>query len=102
MNASALVSVFKSGVRLLAYSGCFCLVWTVAGAQAPAASSDYTAGLPSAQRIESEIKGTDPTDTLARQIAVFEYLQFYVGNIKYARTVRGQFADRTRPASRGS
>jgi hypothetical protein len=58
-------------------------------ARAPAASSDYTKDLPSVERVEAEIKGSDPTDTLARQVAVFTYLVSYIDRIKYNRTVRG-------------
>ncbi len=60
-------------------------------ARAPAASSDYTNDLPSVERVKAEIKGSDPMDTLARQVAVFTYLQSYIDRIKYNRTVRGDF-----------
>jgi len=55
------------------------------------ASSDYTNDLPSVERVKAEIKGSDATDTLARQVAVFTYLVSYVDRIKYNRTVRGEF-----------
>jgi hypothetical protein len=58
---------------------------------AQATSSDYTNDLPSIERVKAEIKGSDPTDTLARQVAVFTYLQAYVERIKYNRTVRGPY-----------
>ncbi len=58
---------------------------------AQAANSDYTVDLPSVDRVKAEIKGSDPTDTLARQVAVFTYLQSYVDRIKYNRTVRGPY-----------
>lgn len=54
-------------------------------------TSDYTKDLPSVQRVENEIKGTDPNDSLARQVAVFEYLQIYIQRIKEARDYRGPF-----------
>jgi len=54
-------------------------------------SSDYTKDLPSVQRVESEIKGTDPNDSLARQVAVLQYLQIYIQRIKEARDYRGPF-----------
>jgi len=57
----------------------------------PAASSDYTNDLPSVGRVKTEIKGSDATDTLARQVAVFTYLVSYIDRIKYNRTVRGDF-----------
>jgi hypothetical protein len=53
-----------------------------------AAGADYTNDLPSVERVRAEIKGSDPTDTLARQVAVFTYLQAYIDRIKYNRTVR--------------
>ena len=55
------------------------------------ASSDYTNDLPSVERVKAEIKGSDPTDTLARQVAIFTYLQTYIDRIKYNRTVRGDY-----------
>src|SRR6266851_4518438 len=57
----------------------------------PAASSDYTNDLPSVERVKAEIKGSDPTDALARQVAVFTYLVSYIDRIKYNRTVDGAF-----------
>src|SRR5437899_1407897 len=60
-------------------------------AKAQAASSDYTNDLPSVERVKAEIRGSDPTDTLARQVAVFTYLVSYIDRIKYNRTVRGDF-----------
>ena len=58
---------------------------------AQAASSDYTVDLPSVDRVKAEIKGSDPTDTLARQVAVFTYLSAYIQRIKYNRTVTGPY-----------
>lgn len=55
------------------------------------AGADYTNDLPSVERVKAEIKGSDATDTLARQVAVFTYLQAYIDRIKYNRTVRGEF-----------
>jgi hypothetical protein len=60
-------------------------------AKAQPASSDYTNDLPSVERVKAEIKGSDPTDTLARQVAVFTYLVSYIDRIKYNRTVTGNF-----------
>ena len=59
---------------------------------APPASGDYTKDLPSVRRIESELKGSDPTDTLARQAAIFDYLQQYTQRIKEARGYRGPYS----------
>lgn len=60
-------------------------------ATSQSASSDYTNDLPSVERVKAEIKGSDTTDTLARQVAVFTYLVSYIDRIKYNRTVRGDF-----------
>jgi hypothetical protein len=60
-------------------------------AKVQTASSDYTNDLPSVERVKAEIMGPDPTDTLARQVAVFTYLVSYIDRIKYNRTVRGNF-----------
>ena len=60
-------------------------------ATAQAASSDYTNDLPSVERVKAEIKGSDPTDSLARQVAVFTYLVSYIDRIKYNRIVSGDY-----------
>jgi len=61
------------------------------GGTTSAAPSDYTNDLPSVERVKAEIKGSDPTDALARQVAVFTYLVSYIDRIKYNRTVDGPF-----------
>lgn len=92
MNASApFASVFALRVRLLACAAVLWLGCAATFAQAPSASSDYTKDLPSVERVESQIKGTDATDTVARQVAVFEYLQTYIQRIKEARDYRGSY-----------
>jgi hypothetical protein len=58
---------------------------------AQAVSSDYTTDLPSVDRVKAEIKGSDPTDSLARQVAVFTYLQAYIDRIKYNRSYSGPY-----------
>jgi hypothetical protein len=58
---------------------------------AQTATADYTSDLPSVERVKAEIKGSDPTDTLARQVAVFTYLQAYVERIKYNRSISGPY-----------
>ena len=45
-----------------------------ANALAQANNTSYTSDMPSVERVKAEIKGSDPTDTLARQVAVFTYL----------------------------
>lgn len=62
-----------------------CLVGAPVLAQGPPASGDYTTAMPSVQRVENEIKGSDPTDSLARQVAIFHYLNSYMEQIKYNR-----------------
>ncbi|WP_188757786.1 hypothetical protein [Edaphobacter acidisoli] len=49
------------------------------------------ADMPSVERVQAEIKGSDPVDTLARQVAVFNVLVQYVNRIKTSRSVRGPF-----------
>ncbi len=58
---------------------------------AQAAGSDYTASLPSVQQVETQLQGTDPIDTAARQVAVFEYLQVYIQRIRDARQYNGPY-----------
>ncbi|HEY5404789.1 MAG TPA: hypothetical protein VIK24_18085 [Pyrinomonadaceae bacterium] len=68
-----------------------CLLCSSILVLAQATSSDYTNDLPSVERVKAEIKGSDPTDTLARQVAVFTYLQTYIDRIKSNRSQRGSF-----------
>src|SRR5882757_582683 len=65
------------------------LLSSPAFAQAP--GTDYTVDLPSVERVKAEIKGSDPTDSLARQVAVFTYLYTYVDRIKLNRDYRGPY-----------
>ena len=69
----------------------FAMICGVALAQAPPASGDYTAALPSVEKVKAQLKGTDPTDTIARQVAVFTYLQTYITRIRDARKYNGPF-----------
>jgi hypothetical protein len=66
-----------------------CLLSSGLLAQAP--NLNYTVDMPSVDRIKAEIKGSDPTDTLARQTAVFTYIQQWIQRIKTNRTVRGPY-----------
>ncbi len=79
MNVSALHSRFTFFAILL------CLF------AAKAYPQGNLSDMPSIERIKAEIKGSDPTDTQARQLAVCTYLVSYVDRIKYNRTVRGPF-----------
>jgi hypothetical protein len=67
------------------------MVCGVVLAQAPPASGDYTAALPSVEKVKAQLKGTDATDTVARQVAVFTYLQTYITRIRDARKYNGPF-----------
>ena len=80
---------FAQRIRFVVFVAFLGLTFGFAFAQAT--GSDYTTDLPSVARVEAEINGKDPTDTLARQVAVFTYLQSYIDRTKYARTVRGPY-----------
>ena len=58
---------------------------------AQANNVNYTADYPSVDRVKAEIKGKDPTDTLARQMAVFTYLSTQIKRIKENRDYKGTF-----------
>src|SRR5258707_9745591 len=66
-----------------------CILCTCALAQPP--GPNYTADMPSVDRVKAEIKGSDSTDTLARQVAVFTYLYTYVDRIKLNRDYGGPY-----------
>ena len=51
----------------------------------------YLADMPAVDRVKAQIQGTDATDTAARQVAVFTYLQQYIQRMKNNRTVRGPY-----------
>ena len=91
MNASAPFT-FVLRARLFAGAAVLSLCWASVFGQAAPASGDYTTALPSVQRVETAIQGTDPTDTAARQVAVLEYLQVYIQRIKSARDYRGPYS----------
>ncbi len=93
MNTWASIS-FGSWLRIctVACAGGLGVVCPVGMAQAPAASGDYTTALPSVAKVEAQIQGTDATDTAARQVAVFEYLQVYIQRIKETRDYRGPYS----------
>ena len=52
----------------------------------------YLADMPSIDRVKAAIQGKDPTDTAARQVAVFTYLQEYIKRINYNKNPRGTFS----------
>src|SRR6202158_2177328 len=75
--------------RRIMAAALLCILCTGALAQPP--GPNYTADMPSVDRVKAEIKGSDLTDTLARQVAVFTYLSAYIQRIKYNRTVSGPY-----------
>lgn len=77
--------------QMIVLAALLCLLCSSIPVLAQATSSDYTNDLPSVERVKAEIKGSDPTDTLARQVAVFTYLQTYIDRIKSNRSQRGSF-----------
>jgi hypothetical protein len=90
MNAFASFSAPSSLRRRCRYLvTLLCLSCSQFFAQAP--NTNYTADMPSVDRVKAEIKGSDPTDTLARQCAVFTYLQAYIQRIKSARSYSGPY-----------
>src|ERR1700758_3672901 len=91
MIASAPTETTQSSLhrKLIFFAALLCLTCSVVLAQTP--SHDYTNDLPTVERVKAEIKGSDPTDTLARQVAVFTYLYTYVDRIKLNRDYRGPY-----------
>src|SRR4029434_9078864 len=65
-KARGMGEVFRAHVILLYALLCLLCSSVLVLAQTP--SSDYTNDLPSVERVKAEIKGSDPTDTLARQL----------------------------------
>jgi hypothetical protein len=53
--------------------------------------ANYTDDMPSVAKVESVIQGTDPIDTAARQVTVFDYLVTYIDRVHTNRDVRGPF-----------
>jgi len=51
----------------------------------------YLADMPSIDRVKAQIQGKDATDTAARQVAVFTYLQEYIKRIAYNKDPRANF-----------
>src|SRR6185437_13182748 len=65
-----------------------CTLSTAAQTTNPA----YLADMPSVDRVKAQIQGKDATDTAARQVAVFTYLQEYIKRINYNKNPRGTFS----------
>ena len=89
-KARGMGEIYRAHVTLL--GGLLCLLCSSILVLAQATSSDYTNDLPSVERVKAEIKGSDPTDTLARQVAIFTYLQAYIDRIKLNRDYRGPYS----------
>src|SRR6266576_1531934 len=90
MNASAPAAPPPSfHPRLILFAALLCLTCGSVLAQTP--SSDYTTSLPSVDKVKAQLKGTDPIDTVARQVAVFTYLQTYIQRIKDGRKYGGPY-----------
>ncbi|WP_109484325.1 hypothetical protein [Occallatibacter savannae] len=51
----------------------------------------YLSDMPQVERVLSEIKGSDPTDTMARQVAVFTQLGQYIQRMKSSRSIRAPY-----------
>ena len=91
MRTSALSTAASCRLRLrkMLLVALLCLACTNLLAQAN--NTSYTSDMPSVERVKAEIRGSDPTDTLARQVAVFVYLSQYIQRIKYNRSYSGPF-----------
>jgi hypothetical protein len=73
------------------------LCFSCATILAQSANTNYTADYPSVERVKAEIKGSDPADTLARQVGVLTYLSTQIQRIKLNRDYRGPYTpDETR------
>ena len=70
---------------------------TLAFSAAQTTNPAYLADMPSVDRVKAQIQGKDATDTAARQVAVFTYLQQYIQRIAYNKNARAPFTpDETR------
>src|SRR5258708_26723751 len=87
MRTIGMILLFRP-CRIMA-AALLCILCAGAFAQPP--RPNYTADMPSVDRVKAEIKGSDPTDTLARQFAVFTHLSTYIQRIKYNRTIDGPY-----------
>src|SRR5579871_459691 len=76
----------------IALASTFALVPTHASAQpGMPTGANYTDDMPSVAKVESVIQGTDPIDTAARQVTVFDYLVTYIDRVHTNRDVRAPF-----------
>ncbi|HEX4285281.1 MAG TPA: hypothetical protein VHZ28_09310 [Terracidiphilus sp.] len=75
--------------RTVVSIACLTLTAFAAGAQT---NPEYVGEMPSIDRVKTEIKGTDETDTLARQIAVLTYLPQILDRIRVHRGYSAPFS----------
>lgn len=87
--ASSRAASYLLRLRLMLLAALLGLPYVNALAQAN--NTSYTSDMPSVERVKAEIKGSNPTDRLARQVAVFTYLSAYIQRIKYNRTYSGPY-----------
>ena len=80
-----------AAVVVLSISALLAACSDMAAAQPAQASGDYTASLPSVEKIKAQLKGDDPIDTIARQVAVLSYLPTYISRIVNARHYGGPY-----------
>ena len=53
--------------------------------------ANYTDDMPSVAKVQATIQGTDPADTAARQVTVFDYLIQYINRVQTNRSVRAGY-----------
>jgi hypothetical protein len=81
-----------SWFRRVLHSALFLILSTLAfSAAGQTTNPAYLADMPSIDRVKAQIQGKDPTDTAARQVAVFAYLQEYIKRIAYNKDPRANF-----------
>ncbi|HLY60847.1 MAG TPA: hypothetical protein VKV95_08875 [Terriglobia bacterium] len=101
---------FRSSLLFSMFTSALLLAATSAGAVAralppqirrpagPPADTSYLAGMPSVDKVKQVIQGSNPTDTLARQVAVFNLMPTFIQRMGLAPGRR--FGDTT-PEERG-
>src|SRR5579863_3151572 len=81
-------------VRISFLLACFCCALaprqTLAQPGMPT-GANYTDDMPSVAKVQSVIQGSDPSDTAARQVTVFDYLVTYIDRVHTNTNVRAPF-----------
>ena len=94
------MSFFASPMSPLRSRLVFCAAIAVAWSFAPAPAftqpgmptgANYTDDMPSVAKVESTIKSSDPIDTAARQVTIFDYLVTYITRVHTNRGVRAPY-----------